>query len=351
MATLSYAAEIDSGREFLESIKPNEIIVLLFSGSVDGIAGGAILYRTLAIKGDFLTFPEFLEKGETIYSDRLAKRILVRQPTRLIVIDAGSCRRQILPDIPTMVIDHHHPNGIPPVNTFVSSYGVDPPATASLLAYEICKDFVQINGREWLAALGLIADEGISVDSEIVHKVKNYYGEKVLRETIGLIDAACRAPEYDLPTAFEVLVTADNPKDIVEGAFSYTTILKKYRDEVNQELRRTVRTVPRISGRWALVSIQSPALVQPLIARIWARRLVDSIIIAANHGYTEESVHFSLHTSLKTDLVDELKKLHSIEPYIEYDSIFPNAVDGKLSKEEFKRFLQAIDFPLELAEI
>ncbi|MCL6629686.1 MAG: hypothetical protein K6U00_08820, partial [Armatimonadetes bacterium] len=342
--TLGHGTEIDTGREFVERIGPDDTVVLLFGSDVDGISAAAILYRTLAMRGDFLAFPEFMDKGETIYSEQLAKRILARQPSKLIVMDTGSRGRPILPNIPTMVIDDHKPERVPPVDAFVSSYGAEPPAPTSLLTYEICKDFVHVDGREWLAALGTIADLGIDADFEIARNVKALYGIETLKEVICLIDSAHRAPEYDLATPFEVLVNADNPKDIIDGALAQTLLLRRYNEGINSELRKLSQLAPQVVGRWALLAFRSPALLQPLLASTWASRLADNILLAANYAYVEGKVCFSLRTVLRIDLIEEIHEIGLFEPKMDYGHRYAHAIDAILPAQEFDAFVHSIGF-------
>ncbi len=350
MATIGYRAEIDAGQRFLESIEPDENIVLLFHGDADGCCAGAIMYRALRHMGDQMVFPVFLEKGETIYSDTLAKRVLAHEPTRLVVMDAGSRTRAILPGVTTMVIDHHQPDGVPPVDVFVTSFGIEPPASGSLLTFQICKDFVRIDGLEWLAAVGAAADLGTDADLEIVRNARSLYGLKAIRDTIGLVNAARRSPSHDVATAFGALLGADSPLDIAEGVVPEATALVGYRRQVNTEFRRAVRAAPRFSGRWAVLQFKSPALVHPLVAVSWVRRLANNIVLAANYGYVDGEVHFSARSALELDLIDELRKIRAMEVAVEYAHGHPEATGGILPFDEFKRFLEALGFPPDVTE-
>lgn len=350
MATLGYRAEIDAGRRFIESIEPDDTIVLLFHGDADGCCAGAIVYRTLKMMGNQLVFPVFMEKGETIYSEKLAKRILAHDPTHLIVMDTGSRTKAIVPGITTLVIDHHQTQGIPPVDVFVTSYGIVPPATASMLAYQVCRDLIQLDGLDWLAAVGTAGDMGIDVDVELLKKARDQYGASVIKDTVALINSARRSASYDLASAFGALVSADNPLDIVEGALPETAVLRKYRQEVNSELRRVIRTAPKISGRWALLQFKSAVLIHPLVAIAWTRRLSSNLVIAANYGYTEGKVHFSVRSAMDVNLLEELRKVRPVDPDVDFAHGHAQATGGILPVDEFKDFLKAIRYPASIAD-
>ena len=350
MVTLGYRAEIDAGRRFLESITPGETIVLVFHGDADGCCAGAIMYNTLKQMGDYLVFPEFMEKGESLYSYKLMKRVVARQPSRLIVMDTGSRTNAIIPGLTTMVIDHHRPEGVPPVDVFVTSFGVEPPAPASLLTYHVCKDLGKLDGREWLAAVGTVADLGSEVNFEVVRNARTLYGASAIKETAALINAARRSASHDVPTAFSALIRSDSPLDIVEGGVPETQVLQRYREEVNAEFRRVVRTAPQFSGQWALLQFSSPDLVHPLVAISWTHRLSNKIVVAANYGYTEGNVHFSVRSEQNLDLIEELAKVRPVEVEAEFGHGHPQATGGILPINQFKALLTAMGFENETVD-
>lgn len=342
---VKYRAAVDDGRRFLEGIMTNENIVLLFHADADGSCAGTIVYKTLQYLGDDMVFVVFMEKSETLYSDTLRHRVLARRPSKLIVMDTGSRAREIIPGISTMVIDHHRPDSMPPVDTFVSSYGVDPPAPTSLVTYQICRELAPSEGLSWLAAVGTGADLGIDAGLEVLQDARSRYGDQSMKETISPINAARRAPAHDMAMAFSALIHADDPRDISGGVVPEYAALKRYRDEVNAELRRTVRTRPVIGDPWAVVQFHSPALVHPLIAAVWTRRLKDHIVIAANYGYTEGNVHFSVRSAKPIDLIEALRGVRPASPTEEYAHGHPTATGGILPLPEFQRLLRDLGFP------
>lgn len=349
MAVLGYRAEIDAGRRFLEDIEPDDTIVLLFHGDADGLCAGQIMFRTLQFMGAEMTFPAFMEKGESVYSQSLANRVLARSPTRLIVMDTGSRPLPIVPGVTSMVIDHHRPEGVPPVDLFLTSFGVEPEATAALLTHEICKDMVHVGGLDWLAAIGVAGDLGVGANIEVLKAARKLYGVSAIKEATALINAARRAPAHDVATAFDALTTAASPLDIAEGAVSQVALLRQYREQVNSELRRARRTAPVIKEQWALLQFSSPALVHSIAAVSWTRRLADNIVIAANYGYTEGNVHFSLRSAKDINLIDELRRVREVRPDAEFGHGHPRATGGILPIGDFQEFLRALGFPDDVA--
>jgi single-stranded DNA-specific DHH superfamily exonuclease len=349
MVTSGYRAELDAGRRFMESIKPGENIALLFHGDADGCCAGAIMYRTLRLMGDLLVFPVFMEKGESIYSESLAKRIQAYEPSRLIVMDMGSRNRPVVPGLSTMIIDHHKPDGVPPADAFVTSFGVEPPAPASLLTYQICRHFVQTDGLSWLAAVGTAADLGIDTDFDVLRGACDIYGKQVISEAAVLVNSGRRSAEHDIATPFAALVRAESPLEIVNGEMPEALVLAQYRQEVSLELKRVLKTAPRVRGRWALLKFRSPALVHTLLASAWTRRLKDNIVIAANYGYTQGNVHFSVRSAGDFNLIEELGKARPSETS-EFAQGHVRATGGIVSLEEFAEMLRKLGFSEEVAE-
>ncbi len=350
MATFGYGAEIDAGRRFLESIRPGETIVLLFHGDADGCCAAAIMYKTLRYMGDHIVFPVYMEKGENVYSDTLRKRVMAIGPSRLIVMDTGSRSREIMHGVRTMVIDHHAPDGIPPVEAFVTSFGADPPAPASLLTYQVCKDLGQLDGREWLAAIGTAADLGPDADFEVLKNARSLYGVSTIKDTVALINAARRSSAHDIAAAFGALVSADNPTVIAEGAVREAAILHDYWKEVNAVFRQVVRTPPTIQGQWALIKFGVPEQIHSLVATAYARRLTDNIVIAANYGYTEGKVHFSVRSAKNIDLQRELRSAFPAEAEADFAHGNPQATGGIMTVDRFEALLSALGFPPEIAK-
>ncbi|MHB0913982.1 MAG: hypothetical protein ACYC2Y_11165 [Armatimonadota bacterium] len=345
--TIGYRAEIDAGRRFLEEIEPDDLTVLLFHGDADGCCAGAIVYNTLRQMGNELVFPEFPGKGESIYSEGVAERVLARNPSRLVVLDAGSRTRAIVPGLTTLVIDHHKPEGVPPVDLFISSHGVEPPAPASLLAYQICRDLVRIDGRDWLAAVGVAGDLGPYAQSDVLRDARERYGAKAISETVALVNSARRSASHDVPIAFQALIEATSPLDIAELAIPEATVLASYRAEVNAEFRRVMRTAPVVRGDWAIISFRSSDLVHPLVAVAWKKRLADKIVIAANYGYTEGKVHFSIRSEREVNLIEELSRIRRATPDEEFAHGHERATGGILPETEFADFLQTLGLPTE----
>ncbi len=74
--------------------------------------------------------------------------------------DLGSRAKSILPGRPTLLIDHHRPEGIPPGAELITGYDEEPTPTSGLLAYWCDQGVVAIDDLAWIAAISLLSDLG-----------------------------------------------------------------------------------------------------------------------------------------------------------------------------------------------
>jgi single-stranded-DNA-specific exonuclease len=214
----------------------------------------------------------------------------------------------------------------------------------------LCKDLAPLGGLEWLAAVGTAADLGTEADISLLRDAVDMYGATAIKDTAALINAARRSASNDVTVAFEALIGADGPMDIASHAIPEATVLESYRQEVVSEVRRVLRVVPSISGQWALIKFRSSDLIHPLVAIAWTKRFKESIVLAANYGYVQGYVHFSVRSAKRIDLMEELCRMRAIKPDEEYAHGHARATGGILPVDEFKALLLAMGFPEEVAD-
>ena len=115
---------------------------------------------------------------------------------------------------------------------------------------------------------------------------------------------------------------------------------------MNAELAKARRAAPVFSqsGPFALLRLESPVQLHPLIAQQWRGRLPEYAVIAANRGYLPGVVAFSART-----LRDDLKlpeNFQSIDlggPY-DYGHGHDRASGGHLPVGAFNRLLRGLGF-------
>jgi single-stranded-DNA-specific exonuclease len=226
----------------------------------------------------------------------------------LIMTDLGVRAEPIVPGVPTILIDHHVPQGTPDGAMIVSGYGREPTPSSSLLAYHCVRALAEADDLAWIAALGIIGDYGEKAPFAELADAKRRHGARALREVATLINAPRRSSTGDARPAFELLMRSAGPEEILAGGHPETALLTAARDEVKHELDRARRIAPRFAGAVALIEIRSPCQIHPLLAQSWTNRLRKQIVIAANTGFREGYVHFAARTASGRNLIEFLRE-------------------------------------------
>ena len=331
------AAALHEARAFLRACA-GEPVAVACDSDVDGLAAAVLVERTLEALG---ARPRVVpaRRGEHIHHASMQAR--VRTAARLVVLDMGSRPAPIMPGLPTLIVDHHDASlGVPPGAVVVNGYDAPPVAPAAVLAYSVCAPLAPLDGSEWLAVLGAIADLGSAAD--FAPLVGAPGAKSAFTAAASLLNAARRAPHPMPEVALELLRRADSARDVTSGRFAETHTLERMRDEVRAELDRCGRVAPRVGGGAALIRFSSAAQVHPLVAVRWARRLRPLVVIAANDGYLPGRTNFAVRCDTGVNLVAWLRQLpFEPGPEGEYANGHPRATGGSLTPGDFARFLRA----------
>ncbi len=245
---------------------------------------------------------------ESAWYSNMAAQIQALEPGLVIVADLGIRPEPVLPARPTVLIDHHVPQGLPESATVISGYGQDPTPSSSLLAFWCSGTVAAADDLLWIAALGLIGDYGEKAPFAELAEARVRYKAKVLREATSLINAPRRSSTGDAQPAFDLLLKASGPEDILSGDHPETALLRAARDEVKAELEAARRLPPRFAGPVALIEVHSRCQIHPLVAQSWAGRLRRQIVIAANTGFRDGHVHFAVRSATGRNLIAFLQE-------------------------------------------
>ena len=225
-----------------------------------------------------------------------------KKPAYIIVLDQGSISAPALidnPDTKSLILDHHLSDVFPERAQVVSACHYPPVATTSLLTYEICKPLHPSieSSCAFLACIGTHGDLGNTLkwnppfpDMKETFKT---YTKKSINDAVSLLNAPRRTAKYDVVTAWDALLQAKDPKDLLNNGR-----LQSARAEINEEVEMNTHTPPKFTrdGRIAVLKINSAAQVHPVIATRWAGYLNSKaleIVMVANYGYLEGMVNFS----------------------------------------------------------
>lgn len=328
---------------FLQPIGPGGQVAIVCHNDVDGLSAGAILGRSLpgaGYRGSVLT----TGKAQTPWSPEIVERLSGLGPARVIVADFSPRAAGLLPGIPTLVIDHHRPEGVGPQTEIITGYGLDPTPTSGLLAYWASQALGRSTSLRWLAALSIVADLAEPAEYPELEEERTIHGQQVLREATSLLNAPRRSPSGDGRPALELLLKANSPREIIEGRHPEVAQLKQARREVQAALQQAKMAAPKFSGHVALVRIDTPCQVHPIIAQIWKTRLPKYIVMCANTGYRPGYVHFSVRSATDVNLLDLLRDWAPPDAEENYGGGHDQATGGALRIPVWNQFLRQLGF-------
>lgn len=331
-------------RDGLARVPADRAVLILGHFDADGLSAVAILARALRRTGRAADI-RLVGKGENPWSPELRAELEARAPGGLIVTDLGVREGAVLPDCPTVLIDHHVPTGTPGDATVISGNGLAPEPTSALLAYWCAGAIGPADDLLWLAATGLIGDmaEGFPELDEANAR----YGKTALRDAVSLINAPRRTANADATPALTLLMAGDGPKTITKGTAPENAALHAAKAEVKVELEAARRVAPKVRDGVALIRFHSPTQIHPLIAQQWRGRLKDAIVLAANTGYRPGWVHFAARSATGADLIEFLARHRPPGATEAYGNGHREATGGALRPADWNAFVRGIGFPEE----
>lgn len=322
-------------------------IAVLCHSDVDGIAAGAILTRALQQIGHTVAV-EVTRKGEHAWSSSVRDRLAQSRPQALIVTDLGSRDQPVLEDVPTLFLDHHRPEGIPPNAELLTGYGEDPTPTSGLMAYWCAEAIAEAGDLCWLAAISILSDVGDKAPFALLDEAKRRYKATPLRDATTLLNAPRRTASGDARPALHLLLTSNNPREIIRGNAPEVALIKQAKVEVNQAFAEAKKASPKFSGNVAAIRIHTPCQIHPLTAQIWRTRLPTYIVMGVNTGYLPGYVNFSARAPRSINLLDFLRANAPADAGDAYGHGHDQASGGSLTYAAWNEFVERLGFGPEL---
>ncbi len=326
-------------REFLQQTRG--LVGLISDFDADGLSSAILMEGFLASIGrNFrLRTPE---RRRNIW-DTPPSRWLDLEATSAIVMDLG-CRGDKLFSVPTLFIDHHSFQPPQDGDVLYTSYErTEEVATTAGLVWEMVAE--EVPHLKWLAALGTYGDLGAKADFSYLTETKKAHTAKALSEAVSLLNAARRVGRPRIELALDVLRSFPDPKLLSRSDDPRVEELRYLREEVRTETERGKQAAPTFSEDTALVVVDSPCQIHPIIAQIWRGRLPKHYVLVANIGYEEGFVHFS---GRSRGVMKILKKLRSL-PCWTFDAGFgqghDQAAGGVVSYDLWELILSQLGFP------
>jgi len=334
--------------EFLEKIPRDARLTAMHDSDADGVTAGVLWQRGLErLKYSLPTrvIPDRMRNAWTIENRALAA---AAHPEYFFLMDLGSQPHRVVENAPHCFIDHHKPEGFPEGDVLISAYNWNPIPNTSWLLWELLQPLVEMEDLDWIAVVGTISDLGEKAPFDLIEIAGKKYTKKYLKEATTLVNAIRRSSNYNPEAAARALLNHENPKDLVLSNSSEVLELKAAREEVKIALGEAKKAAPVFAGKVALIRINTPCQVHPLIAQIWRTRLPKFIVIAANEGYIKNRVNFSARASGEDNALQFLRSQKISDGEGSFGHGHDQASGGSLEVARWNELLKVMGFSSEV---
>ena len=232
---------------------------IVCDSDADGLPAGALLVRTFRAAGFQDVTAEPRRKGESAWGSDLLDRARAYKPEALIIADLGSRDGDLLPGLPTLLLDHHWPTGVPEGALLLTAYGTGEAGgdgkdvgTTGLMAWWCARTLLGEEIAEqwlWLAGISLLSDLGDKAPFSELARAKKLFGGGALRDATSLLNAPRRTATGNADAALHLLLKCNNPKQLLSGEFPETAALLEAKAEVGTALALARKLPPRFSTK------------------------------------------------------------------------------------------------------
>jgi ATP-dependent DNA ligase len=342
--TPNIEAAHEAFKTFIDSSDRSKSIAILHDSDADGVTAGVVLQLALQRAGFEKVTRVIPDRDRNAWTPANRDRVSAVTPDRLFVLDLGSQSEPVINNVFTCFIDHHRPEGVPPNDTLISAYTWEPIPNTSLIVWELCQEIIDVSDLDWIAAIGTMSDLGEKAPFEMLAVAKTKYTAKYLKEASALINAARRASHYNPEVAAQALLTHKDPRSLVNSNNPEVEQLRLAKAEVNTALQEGKKAAPIFAGNVALVRVNSPCQIHPLIAQSWRTRLPKYVVIVANEGYIPGRINFSARTSSGVNVLDLLRGIELSEGEGSYGHGHDSASGGSLPRDRWNELLLKLGF-------
>lgn len=346
--TPTFDAACRAFKAFVDPLARDARAVALHDSDADGVTAGVVWQRSFERAGFAQALRVTPDRERNPWTKANKDRVRACAPESLFVLDLGSQLQPVIDNVPTCFIDHHHPEGVPPNGTLISGYSWQPIPNTSLLVWTLCATITDTSDLDWIAALGTLSDLGDNAPFEMLAAAKRKYKAKYLKEATVLINAARRGSTYDPETAARALLQHADPRALVNSDAGEVQQLRLAREEVKAAMNEAKKAAPVFAGSVALVRVNSPCQIHPLIAQIWRSRLPRYIVIAANEGYFPNRINFSARSAANVSVLDFLRNIELSEGEGYHGHGHAQASGGSLPIERWNELLAKLGFTREV---
>jgi len=229
---------------FLENMKENDGVVIIFNNDGDGICACSILMKFL--KGKIKKDPYIISQPMPM-DKNLIQRVKTTIPTKIIFLDLAADQQQNIVNqmkaiCDIMVVDHHrfvkdlNTMGIVHVNPRFSRS--DKYQSTSYVTYKLCSKIKDMSKYLWIAATGMVSDYDLTDSKDVVSEIKKEYKiendnlyETIFGRLADIISANTATKNISGEGITHIFVASENPEDILSNEK-----LKKSYSEIEKEI-------------------------------------------------------------------------------------------------------------------
>lgn len=330
--------------DFVGRVSRASRVVALHDTDADGVAAGVLWQRAMERLDCAAVTRIIPDRERNAWTLNSRQRVAAAKPDALFVMDLGSQPVAVMAGVRTCFVDHHRPSGAPPGDTLISAYKWQPIPCTSLLIYDLCAPLTGIADLDWVAAIGAVSDLGERAPFELLQNARKKYTAKYLKEATTLVNAVRRASNPDPEAAARALLSHPDPRALVNSTDDDVALLRASRVEVKAAMEEAKKAAPTFAGQVALLRLDSPCQVHPLIAQIWRTRLPRFIVIAANEGYVAGRVNFSARSGSGVNVLQFLRDIELSEGEGSYGHGHDGASGGSLPAARWNELLDKLGF-------
>ena len=343
--TTNLTEAVKAFSSFLGRLERSRQVVCLHDSDADGITAGVIWELAMKRLGFEQAARVLPTRERNAWADSTKVIVKKAAPDFLFVLDMGSQPEAIIENVPVCFVDHHRPGGVLSTDTLISAYLWDPVPNTSLIVYDLFAALTTMENLDWIAAIGIMSDLGERAPFALLGETKKKYTAKYLKEATALVNASRRSANYEPEIAAQALLKHHNPKELVNSDFAEVQRLYEYRAEVKAALDEAKKAAPKFAGNVALLRLNSPCQIHPLIAQIWRSRLPPKfIVIAANEGYLPGKVNFSARSHSSVNALEFLRSIKLEVRDGSYANGHDQATGGSLPPETWNELLEKLGF-------
>lgn len=293
--TMMKAVEFSRRLEkFIQSLKFEYKIFLVFDKDVDGVASGVIAHKALGKMGIKISqvIPNFFDDKKFAGLDGFDAGIIVDVPTPMQEKFLRKTKKKIL------VIDHHPSHDVQSKNVFyinprlIKKEAYQP---TSYIAYKLFSNFVAMKKEEWMAIVGTVGDYAFEDVKDLYkNKIKAKHKQEIWKTVYGRAATKLNSAIalYGADKAFGLLESCNSLKALLANR-KIEDAHKKFSKEfweANVKTKKSYEFYPAINLIFAQVDTKYNRIGSALSSRISTEH-PNSLVILAQKMDKQYKIH------------------------------------------------------------